>query len=132
MRNDYVITFKDNSDSFKHHGILGQKWGIRRFQNEDGTLTEAGKTRYKMNLQLFAKPLPTIKITNKEEYAKALKAFRDAVALPENRDRGIVEFNTFDYIYRAENHFDNVPRFVYKKRIPGNSRKLSKRLNDEL
>lgn len=28
-----------------HHGILGQKWGIRRYQNEDGTLTEAGKRR---------------------------------------------------------------------------------------
>ena len=29
-----------------HHGILGQKWGIRRFQNPDGSLTEAGKIRY--------------------------------------------------------------------------------------
>lgn len=29
-----------------HHGILGQKWGIRRYQNKDGTLTEAGKKRY--------------------------------------------------------------------------------------
>lgn len=29
-----------------HHGILGQKWGVRRFQNEDGTLTPAGKKRY--------------------------------------------------------------------------------------
>lgn len=29
-----------------HHGILGQKWGIRRFQNPDGSLTEAGKKRY--------------------------------------------------------------------------------------
>lgn len=29
-----------------HHGIIGQKWGVRRFQNEDGTLTEAGKSRY--------------------------------------------------------------------------------------
>ena len=26
-----------------HHGILGQKWGIRRFQNEDGSLTDAGR-----------------------------------------------------------------------------------------
>ena len=29
-----------------HHGILGQKWGIRRFQNKDGSLTSAGKKRY--------------------------------------------------------------------------------------
>lgn len=29
-----------------HYGIQGQKWGIRRFQNEDGTLTEEGKRRY--------------------------------------------------------------------------------------
>lgn len=29
-----------------HYGISGQKWGIRRFQNEDRTLTEAGKERY--------------------------------------------------------------------------------------
>lgn len=28
-----------------HHGIKGQKWGIRRFQNPDGTLTTAGKER---------------------------------------------------------------------------------------
>ncbi len=29
-----------------HHGIKGQKWGVRRYQNEDGTLTDAGKARY--------------------------------------------------------------------------------------
>ncbi len=29
-----------------HHGIKGQKWGRRRWQNEDGTLTEEGKKRY--------------------------------------------------------------------------------------
>lgn len=29
-----------------HHGILGQRWGVRRFQNKDGSLTTAGKKRY--------------------------------------------------------------------------------------
>lgn len=28
-----------------HHGIKGQKWGVRRYQNEDGTLTDAGRKR---------------------------------------------------------------------------------------
>lgn len=34
------------SDSLIHYGIKGQQWGIRRFQNEDGSLTEEGKERY--------------------------------------------------------------------------------------
>lgn len=34
-----------NNDDLTHHGILGQKWGVRRYQNEDGTLTAAGKKR---------------------------------------------------------------------------------------
>ncbi len=29
-----------------HHGIKGQRWGVRRYQNEDGSLTPAGEKRY--------------------------------------------------------------------------------------
>lgn len=35
-----------NNDYLAHHGIKGQKWGIRRFQNSDGSLTPAGRKRY--------------------------------------------------------------------------------------
>ena len=33
-------------DEIKHHGIKGQKWGVRRFQNADGSLTADGRKRY--------------------------------------------------------------------------------------
>lgn len=34
------------NDELYHHGIKGQKWGIRRYQNADGSLTAEGKKRY--------------------------------------------------------------------------------------
>ena len=35
-----------SSDELCHYGIKGQRWGVRRFQEEDGSLTPAGKERY--------------------------------------------------------------------------------------
>lgn len=43
--NYYGYEFIRESD-LTHHGILGQKWGVRRFQNKDGTLISAGRQRY--------------------------------------------------------------------------------------
>lgn len=37
--------FRNYSELY-HHGILGQKWGVRRYQNSDGTLTDEGRKRY--------------------------------------------------------------------------------------
>lgn len=46
MANYYVGCMMVGSDAIYHHGIKGMHWGIRRFQNADGSLTAAGRARY--------------------------------------------------------------------------------------
>lgn len=51
MPNQEVLqTNFDTEEFLAHHGILGQKWGIRRYQNPDGSLTEAGRKRYHLDV----------------------------------------------------------------------------------
>lgn len=46
MNNVYVGSLV-SSNNLEHHGIKGMRWGVRKYQNEDGTLTDAGKKKYK-------------------------------------------------------------------------------------
>lgn len=43
---DDAMEAKNNEEVLEHHGVRGQKWGVRRFQNKDGSLKPAGKKRY--------------------------------------------------------------------------------------
>lgn len=48
-----------------HHGTMGQKWGIRRYQNPDGSLTEEGRKRY---LKVGSKQYDKIKKLSEKNY----------------------------------------------------------------
>lgn len=50
-----------------HYGIIGQRWGVRRFQNKDGSLTSAGKQRYRYDDELIPKGTNVYRITNSDE-----------------------------------------------------------------
>lgn len=52
------------SASLEHHGIPGMKWGVRRFQNADGSLTSAGRRRYNVNVDAAK---ARVRIAKKEE-----------------------------------------------------------------
>lgn len=65
--------FYIESPYLAHYGILGMKWGVRRYQNEDGTLTDAGKRRIKRAMSKRDKMLE-YGITSKE-YRKRNKKF---------------------------------------------------------
>lgn len=69
------------NDYIAHHGILGQKWGIRRFQNDDGSLTPEGRQRYlsdNLNAQAsrFEKRHKGVKVS--EETKKAINEVNES------------------------------------------------------
>lgn len=75
---DYVIM---------HHGIKGMKWGIRRYQNKDGTLTAAGKKRYNKEVERLKSERKTLnnqkrtqaKLDKLDEMRKENNRLRDEV-----------------------------------------------------
>ena len=65
-----------------HWGIKGMKWGVRRYQNKDGTLTPAGKKRYNAEME---------RLKNEEKILKNKEATRAKLAKLESKQKEIDE-----------------------------------------
>ena len=67
-------------DELYHHGIKGMKWGVRRYQNKDGSLTAAGKKRaakYESKYeQLTGKKISVKKVQNLLHRKRQLKTYQ--------------------------------------------------------
>ena len=69
---EYIV-YRTDSDYLAHHGVKGQKWGVRRYQNDDGSLTAEGRDKYSQQ-GYEARQMYKRGSISKEEYKKAKKA----------------------------------------------------------
>ena len=104
------------SNELQHFGIKGQKWGVRRYQNKDGTLTEAGKKRLSKDLTKdyrrgynSAQPFKT-----SEKYNKRLRETIDGAITDEDKKLVVAAkkrwLSNIDAIDKAETELDDLAR----------------------
>ena len=109
-----IASIEFDEESMEHSGIIGQKWGKRRFQNDDGTYTELGKERRrKFGGMSRAEKKTAKKAKKKADDARAFKEVKKIAV-----KRGDIKF--------AEKHFEQLTedeieelysRFNMKQRI---------------
>ena len=132
-------TFYIDSPYLQHYGVLGMKWGVRRYQNKDGTLTAAGRKHYSLNKQKYGiEPaaaivlglLSVVTVAEISREALVAKDFVDTI-IAENKgkkiDKLIAENNVIDEktgikLKQKEMTKDEDMKIInplYKTKIPG-------------
>lgn len=109
-----------------HYGIRGQRWGVRRYQNKDGSLTSAGKMRYKNGASSSATT------------RKPVASFKDGTKTYTKYDDGSVvgyDSATGGYFNVSNEYFEAISGMAEPSVIrddPIDPKKASKEFNEEL
>lgn len=112
--NRYILTTNGNfylvpSDvELYHHGVKGQKWGVRRYQNEDGSLTPAGKKRLKGSGRMVLVKGTELGRVSSQETTDAVKGSKLYVSVDDK------EREVYKRSIGAHNIMNNGKAFVHK------------------
>lgn len=109
------------NDYLYHHGIRGMKWGVRRFQNEDGSYTAEGKERYRHRDEQMSKIRQDANICRQRAETFSLLAKRISSAYYDHNDDGAMDKVVRD-VYSDPSAADS---FMDKYRNSDENRKAS-------
>ena len=73
-----------------HHGIKGMKWGVRRFQNKNGSLTAAGKKRRKNEVEDEVKNMSDQELRNRINRLQMESQYKNLTKKPVSKGRKFV------------------------------------------
>ena len=103
-----------SEDYLEHHGIPGQKWGVRRYQNPDGSLTDKGKKRVaKLNSKVDTKYQRKTNRARKD--IAAVKEYENT--MPHIKKRGRTTYINNDYLKYLEKGNKAYNKIQYQKKL---------------
>lgn len=139
--NTYYVAGVPYSSELYHYGILGQKWGVRRYQNKDGSLTSEGRKHYGVKSErgsfkdAAGKVGNTVKVSGKKAASAVGNAAKAATAYTKQRFKMnhpslLSDQELKDYTQRliAEKNYSQLASQVDSPSVAGHASRLVKNL----